>query len=85
MAKATTVNLLKGGFLSLVGIWLLLSVVSVNQWLMGGLAFSALIILNGHFLIFPDTAAHGLSRVSLIGSIALVVISVIKFFILSAL
>lgn len=84
--RATTYKRLQRFFVLMVGIWLGVTCLSFNRWLVGGLAFSALVLLNGHFLLFPDTAATDLmSRLSLWGILSLVVISLVKFFVLSAL
>ena len=74
------------GFALLVGGLLLVSLMITAKWVLAGLAFSSLLVLNGQFIVFPATwMPDWLNRASLIGTLALVVLTLIKFLILSSL
>lgn len=74
------------GFALLVGGLLLVSLMITAKWVLAGLAFSSLLVLNGQFIVFPATwTPDWLNRSSLIGTLALVVLTLIKFLILSSL
>jgi hypothetical protein len=74
------------GFAILVGGLLLVSLMITAKWVLAGLAFISLLVLNGQFIVFPVTwTSDWLNRASLIGTLALVVLTLIKFLVLSSL
>lgn len=80
------VTRLKVGFVTLNVVLLIVSLLFSQLWLLASLAFASLLILNGQFLIFEDTRDHQpLSRWSLGLTLALIVVSVLKFVIITSL
>lgn len=79
------VTKLKVSFVALNTVLLLLSLIFSQLWLIASLAFGSLIILNGQFLVFQDTRDHQLvSRLSLVLTLALIIVSLLKFVIITS-
>ncbi|MFC6200994.1 hypothetical protein ACFP1L_03665 [Lactiplantibacillus nangangensis] len=77
---------LKVAFVTLVSGLLVLTVSFSQEWLLAGLAFSSLLVLNGQFLIFADTRdRQPLNRISLGLTLLLLVVSVLKFVFITSL
>jgi len=77
---------LKVAFVTLVSGLLMLTVGFSQEWLLAGLAFSSLLVLNGQFLVFADTRdRQPLNRISLGLTLLLLVVSVLKFVVMTSL
>lgn len=79
------VTKLKVSFVALNTVLLLLSLIFSQLWLIASLALGSLIILNGQFLVFQDTRDHQLvSRLSLVLTLALIIVSLLKFVVITS-
>ncbi|WP_137626812.1 hypothetical protein [Lactiplantibacillus pingfangensis] len=82
----TPVTPLKASFVVLNAVLLLLSLIFSQVWLLASLSFGSLIILNGQFLIFQDTRdRQPLSRLSLGLTFALIIVTLLKFVVITSL
>lgn len=77
---------LKVAFVTLVSGLLVLTVSFSQAWLLAGLAFGSLLVLNGQFLVFTDTRdRQPLSRISFGLTLLLLIVSVLKFVVMTSL